>query len=568
MTAHEVDGRRPARERASRGLILGSGGYTRAQYLVAAGVLLGIVAGGLLLFSLIRSATSPVEVAPVPSESVAPTSCPAGQWLDASARRCVPTAECTVDEAYDAETNTCIALVATVDSISPVTGPTAGGTEVTITGARFVEGADVSFDGVPAESVQFVDASTLTARTPPSENTFPVDVMVSLPDGTFLARNNAFTYVAPPSQRLNRVDPDTGSVDGGERVIVKGAGFVDGARVAFYGRAATDVRVVNDSTILATTPEGTLGPVNVTLRLPNVSPLTLQDGFRYLDTAPRVVTAARPQRGGEAGGAKVTITGSAFRAGAKVAFGGVPATGVKVVSSTRITAVTPPGALGRVDVAVRNPGFPAATLSDGFAYVTAPTVTAVRPPKGPVTGGTKVTIAGTGFAKGIRVSFDGAAAKAVKVVSATSITATTPAGAAGPAKVTVVNPGEPAASLARAFTYVEVAVEPPPPSKPSLPRCRSFTLPAASTASGNDLILEAAQLFPGSTGVTGGVLTDASFAGRSGDRTDGTILWQGRPPLIVWQTPSEAGKGGTITYAYAASSCSGEGRGTVQVSSS
>jgi large repetitive protein len=554
----------PARSR-----LAASDGYTRPQYLIAAGVLFVIVAGGLLLFSLIRSSTSPVVVAPVPSASAVPTSCPAGQWLDVVAGSCVPAAECTVDQEYDEKTNTCVTLVATVDGITPVTGPTAGGTEVTITGTRFVDGAQVAFDGVPATAVRLVDAATLKARTPPSENTFPVDVTVTLPDGSALVLNNAFTYVAPPTQRLDRVDPATGSVKGGERVIVKGAGFVDGARLAFYGREATDVRVVNDSTILATTPTGTLGKVAVTLRLPNVEPLSLEKGFRYVDTAPRVVTGVKPVRGAEAGGTKVTILGSAFRPGAKVAFAGKPASDVKVVSSTRITAATPPGALGPVDVSVRNPGVPAATLAQGFEYVTAPTVTGVRPPKGPTDGGTKVTIAGTGFAKTAKVAFDGAAAQDVKVVSETSITAKTPKGAVGPAKVTVVIPGQPAAALAKAFTYVEpVVVKPPVTPKPGQPRCRPFTLPAVSTPSGDDLILQSADLFPGSTGVTGARLANATFAGRSGGRSDGTILWQGSPPLIDWQTPAEAGKGGTITYTYTASSCAGQAQAKVQVSSS
>ncbi len=59
------------------------------------------------------------------------------------------------------------------------------------------------------------------------------------------------------------------------------------------------------------------------------------------------------------------------------------ATKVKVVSDTRITAVTPQGPLGKVTVGVRNPDMPAAFLEKAFKYVEAPTITKVKPVEGP-----------------------------------------------------------------------------------------------------------------------------------------------------------------------------------------
>src|SRR6476619_3537391 len=61
----------------------------------------------------------------------------------------------------------------------------------------------------------------------------------------------------------------------------------------------------------------------------------------------------------------------------------------------------------------------------------APAVTAISPTSGTTSGGTAVTITGTGFLTGATVSLGGTAATGVTVVNSTSITATTAAHAAG-----------------------------------------------------------------------------------------------------------------------------------------
>jgi hypothetical protein len=65
----------------------------------------------------------------------------------------------------------------------------------------------------------------------------------------------------------------------------------------------------------------------------------------------------------------VTITGSGFAVGATVSFGGVPATGVTLVTSTSITAISPAGS-GTVDVTVSTPGGTSAMVAaDLFTYM-------------------------------------------------------------------------------------------------------------------------------------------------------------------------------------------------------
>src|SRR5205085_3895571 len=69
-----------------------------------------------------------------------------------------------------------------VSSIAPSSGPTAGGTSVTITGANFVSGATVQIGGAAATSVVFSNSTTITATTP-AHAAGAVDVAVTNPDG-------------------------------------------------------------------------------------------------------------------------------------------------------------------------------------------------------------------------------------------------------------------------------------------------------------------------------------------------------------------------------------------------
>jgi hypothetical protein len=81
------------------------------------------------------------------------------------------------------------------------------------------------------------------------------------------------------------------------------------------------------------------------------------------------------------------------------------------------------------------------------------TVTSVSPVSGSTSGGTAVTINGTGFISGATVTFGGAAATNIAVVSAIKITARTPAHAAGSVNVTVTNTNASTATLTSGYLY-------------------------------------------------------------------------------------------------------------------
>jgi hypothetical protein len=83
----------------------------------------------------------------------------------------------------------------------------------------------------------------------------------------------------------------------------------------------------------------------------------------------------------------------------------------------------------------------------------APTVTGIAPNNGSTTGGTPVTISGTGFQGYATVTIGGVNAIGVTIVSANTITATTGAHSAGAVSVVVQNPDSQTGTKASAYTY-------------------------------------------------------------------------------------------------------------------
>src|SRR5262249_26267826 len=82
---------------------------------------------------------------------------------------------------------------ATVSNVNPNTGPTSGGTSVTITGTNFSGATAVSFGGNAAASFTVNSATQITATSPAGMGT--VDVTVTNENGTSATSSgDRFTY--------------------------------------------------------------------------------------------------------------------------------------------------------------------------------------------------------------------------------------------------------------------------------------------------------------------------------------------------------------------------------------
>jgi hypothetical protein len=211
---------------------------------------------------------------------------------------------------------------------------------------------------------------------------------------------------------------------------------------------------MSSTQITAVSPPGA-GTVDVIVTVGTLSsPATGTDQFAYQPT----ITSINPMDGMSCRNTQVTITGMGFTSKATVMFGSVPAASVTFMSSTQITAVSPPGA-GTVDVIVTVGTLSSpATGTDQFAYQ--PTITSINPMDGMSCRNTQVTITGMGFTSKATVMFGSVPAASVTFMSSTQITAVSPAiPTIGRVAVTVtVGTLSSAPTLSDLFTYFSYTV--------------------------------------------------------------------------------------------------------------
>lgn len=160
-----------------------------------------------------------------------------------------------------------------------------------------------------------------------------------------------------------------------------------------------------------------------------------------------------PDHGPFVGGNQVVLRGSGFTDESLVTFGGlaVQPADHRLIDPRRLAVVVPAGEPGPVDVTV-TVGSDTVTLEDGYTY----DAIHVDPSSGSVSGGTFVTIVGTGtsFQVGDEVLFGRTACEDVEVVSETRINCRTPPMAAGSVDVTVASPDASRSNSAPdAYTY-------------------------------------------------------------------------------------------------------------------
>lgn len=176
----------------------------------------------------------------------------------------------------------------TISGVSPNSGPTTGGTAVTITGTNFQSGAAVTFGALPATNVVVVSSTSITASTPlgPATQQLAVDVSVTNPDSTKATATGGFTYTVPALAVVS-ITPNTALPSGATgaaatAVTIFGAGFTTAlaSSVTVGGVAATNVQVIDPVTIHATVPVHAAGTGDVVVTVGATS-ATLHNGFSW-----------------------------------------------------------------------------------------------------------------------------------------------------------------------------------------------------------------------------------------------------------------------------------------------
>jgi hypothetical protein len=180
--------------------------------------------------------------------------------------------------------------VPTITSLSRTSGPTSGGTGVTITGTGFATVASVKFGTTAAKSFT-VTSSTQIAATSPAHTAGRVRISVTTPGGTTTATTaDLYSFVAA-QPTVSSISPTNGPPAGGSTVTVSGTGFT-GATKVFFGTSSVSPATINGggTQLTAKSPSGTPGTqVNVEVTTPG--------GRSAAVTSSRISRPSRPSRG-------------------------------------------------------------------------------------------------------------------------------------------------------------------------------------------------------------------------------------------------------------------------------
>ncbi|PHV46741.1 hypothetical protein CSQ91_28270, partial [Janthinobacterium sp. BJB301] len=170
-----------------------------------------------------------------------------------------------------------------------------------------------------------------------------------------------------------------------------------------------------------------------------------------------------------------------------------------------------------------------------------PTITGVSPASGPATGGTAVTITGTGFTGVTALKFGANNGVSVTVVNATTITTTSPSGSAGTVNVTVTATGGTSATgAANQFTYIPA------------PTVTSISPTAGSVAGGTSVTITGTG-FTGATAVTFGATAATGFTVNSATQITATApAGTGTVDVRVTTTGGTSATSGADQYTFVA----------------
>lgn len=273
-------------------------------------------------------------------------------------------------------------MAVTIDSISPASAPTQGGTVLTIMGSDFGSATgNVTLGGLSCV-VQTWGTSEITCLTPAGQGT-NLAVVVRIPGGP-TSQGFAFSYSKPG---ITGMSPSTVSTAGGTVLTIHGSSFgtsgtvkIGGVNCSVQSWAHTQIECV------APVGQGTSVPVVVAWEGQESAPAPLS-------YSPPSITGISPSSAATVGGTILTITGGNFGISGTVRLGGGDCT-VSNWTHTTIVCFAPEGQGTNLPVTVTVAGQVSSPKLFGY---TAPSITGINPTAAATLGGTVLTITGNNF---------------------------------------------------------------------------------------------------------------------------------------------------------------------------
>jgi len=373
-------------------------------------------------------------------------------------------------------------------SVSPSTGPIAGGTAFHALGSHLTADCTLSFGGVPVSTTTLEEGALKGVTPPHAAGTVDVTLTCS---GTPAILSNAFTYLAvPPS--LTAISPSFGTTAGGTLVRAAGSNFQSGCWMFFGGVAAQSVDIDSTESLTAAAPAAiAAGVVETSVRCGDLI-AALPASFAYTtasEVAPSIASVA-PLIG--APGEPVSITGSRFRADDRIHFDDAVATTLRTRSDEHVVRI-PELPLGMTSI----------TLTDatGRSTTTGPILIVVEPAPPHVTSvvpsttlpGSDVTLHGRGFRPAYSFSIGGHPAQVISLAFDRVVVRIARDVVPGSHRVQVVNAAGHVAAVGAQVLIGEGALR----IRSISPACGTTEGGAAVTLSGEGFAPDAAVTFNG-----------------------------------------------------------------------
>ncbi|AFS77246.1 cell surface receptor IPT/TIG and fibronectin domain-containing protein [Gottschalkia acidurici 9a] len=314
--------------------------------------------------------------------------------------------------------------------------------------SEYLEGIKVSIEGNNltvtrrlATKVEWIDGNTLEITTPPMDGVGERDIVITNKDGGEAkgkvtvknpASNPKITNIEPKIENYdasNALDfySVESTAEGNITFTIYGSDFRTGVKVLIGDQEAQILsKGPNDDNLIVRSPRARTTDIDKKL----IITILNEDGgvvasndaekvkigaqgkqayyiYRNADSSPKV-TKIDPNIGSIKGGERVVITGNDFRPEqVEVKFGGRLATVVQSESRyDRLVVITPQGDMvGKVDVHIKNTkALGEIVVKDGYTYISSPIITSIDPDRVKNDGEHKVTIKGSGFMEGIKVT--------------------------------------------------------------------------------------------------------------------------------------------------------------------
>jgi hypothetical protein len=276
-------------------------------------------------------------------------------------------------------------LPISVSAVSPVSGPTAGGTLVTIEGTNWGSGSpSVKINGNTCVVASFT-SSQVVCTTPAGQGASLALVVTSFA-GQSTTASAVWSYSAPV---ISSVAPTTINTDGTSLVTLVGTNFGT-APVVTINSKSCPAASASHTQVVCTAGSGQGTSVGVSLSAGNQAASTTMS---Y--TAPSVMSLSPASVNSDTLQTRVTIAGTNFgtdHTQITVRVGGNTVTKVSQLSPLVFFAPIGTTQTVSVDIAVAGQSSNTATLTYND-----PVITAVSPLLGAPTGGSELTIAGTSF---------------------------------------------------------------------------------------------------------------------------------------------------------------------------